>query len=186
MSQRTFSREACHSGLTSERSLPYNRRVSWYDGALATRIPSFIVSALSVTSTRLPDERRDSFSFSLSCGSTCLRPINVCPTTAGITKHVSDTRRHRSDVRRCRHSRVLAGGFVGRHHRLRDLAVHVLISARGGCWKHDGLELLDSLKERSTSRYWLNSTTLFTSLMFMPTACRLLIWSTIPLAISRR
>ena len=113
MSQRTFSREACHSGLTSERSLPYNRRVSWYDGALATRIPSFIVSALSVTSTRLPDERRDSFFVFAFLRFTCLRPINVCPTTAGITKHVSDTRRRRSDVRRCRHSRVLAGGFVG-------------------------------------------------------------------------
>lgn len=140
MSQRTFSREACHSGLTSERSLPYNRRVSWYDGALATRqsLP-FIVSALSVTSTRLPDERRDSFFVFAFLRFTCLRPINVCPTTAGITKHVSDTRRRRSDVRRCRHSRVLAGGFVGCHHRLRDLAVHILISARGGCWKHDGL-----------------------------------------------
>ena len=85
MSQRAFPREACHSGLTSERSLPYNRRVSWYDGALATRIPSFIVSALSVTSTRLPDERRDSFFVFAFLRFTCLRPINVCPTTAGIT-----------------------------------------------------------------------------------------------------
>ena len=177
MSQRTFSREACHSGLTSERSLPYNRRVSWYDGALATRIPSFIVSALSVTSTRLPDERRDSFFVFAFLRFTCLRPINVCPTTAGITKHVSDTRRRRSDVRRCRHSRVLAW------------VIWLYMS-----WYPPGVDagsttvlaLLDSLKERSTSRYWLNSTTLFTSPMFMPTACKLLIWSTIPLAISRR
>ena len=54
-----------------------------------------------------------------------------------------------------------------------------LIGLHGGQVPRTEKELvalaIHSLSERNTSRYWLNSTTLFTSLMFMPTACRLLI-----------
>ena len=87
-------------------------------------------------------------------------------------QYSSDTR-HRWGGRMGRLRRVRAPfrGFVGCHHRLRDLAVHILISARGGCWKHDGLGVVGFAQGAQHVEVLVKQH---------------LIWSTIPLAISRR